>query len=47
VAVWLTYSDGSSLTRNTDFVYEDGERRHRFRQQDIEGKVLPFRCHAE
>jgi hypothetical protein len=34
MAVWLIYADGSSLTSNTYVVYSDGERRHRFRQEE-------------
>jgi hypothetical protein len=36
VAVVLTYADGSTSTRNTYFVYEDGEWRHRFSQEEYD-----------
>ena len=44
VAVWLIYADALSLTRNTSCGYWDGEWRHRFGQEDVEGIILPFRC---
>ena len=36
VAVVLTYADGSTSTRNTYFVYEAGEWRHRFGQEEYD-----------
>ncbi len=32
----LTYEDGSSSTRTTYFVYEDGEWKHRFSQEETD-----------
>ena len=36
MAVVLTDADGSTWTRNTYFVYEDGEWRHRFSQEEYD-----------
>jgi len=36
VEVRLTGEDGSSSTRNTYFVYEDGSWKHRFAQEEID-----------
>ncbi len=44
VAVRLTYEDGSFATRNTYFVLESGEWKHRFAQEEIDlfGPGVPF-----
>jgi hypothetical protein len=34
--VGLTYADGLTSTRNTYFVYEDGEWKHRFSQEEYD-----------
>ncbi len=36
VNLTLTYGDGSSSTRTTYFVYEDGEWKHRFGQEEYD-----------
>jgi hypothetical protein len=36
VSLRLTYEDGSSSTRNTYLVYEDGEWKHAFGEEEIE-----------
>ncbi len=36
VTLRLTYEDGSSSTRTTYFVYEDGEWKHRFGQEEYD-----------
>jgi hypothetical protein len=36
VAVRLTYADGSTSIRNTYFIYEDGEWKHRFSQEEYD-----------
>ena len=36
VSLTLTYEDGSSSTRTTYFIYEDGEWKHRFSQEETD-----------
>ncbi len=36
VSLRLTYRDGLSSIRNTYFVYEDGEWKHRFSQEEYD-----------
>ena len=36
VSLRLTYEDGSSSTRSTYFVYEDGEWKHAFGQEEYD-----------
>jgi len=36
VTVYRTFTDGTSITRNTYFVKEDGEWKHRFSQEEID-----------
>ena len=36
VTLTLTYEDGSSSTRTTYFIYEDGEWKHRFSQEETD-----------
>jgi hypothetical protein len=40
VTLTLTYEDGSSSTRTTYFVYEDGQWKHRFGQEEQEEQDL-------
>ena len=41
VSVQITGQDGSSLVRTTFFVYEDGEWKHRFSQEEYETSSCP------
>jgi hypothetical protein len=40
VTVYRTFKDGTSITRDTFFVMEDGEWKHRFSQEEI-GIFMP------
>jgi len=36
VTVYRTFKDGTSITRDTFFVSEEGEWKHRFTQEEVE-----------
>jgi hypothetical protein len=40
VTVYRTFQDGTSITRDTIFVQEDGEWKHRFTEEE-EGIFMP------
>jgi hypothetical protein len=46
VTLTLTYADGSSSTRTTYFIYEDGEWKHRFSQEEL-GLFMPDASYEE
>jgi hypothetical protein len=46
VSLRLTYGDGSTSTRNTYFVYEDGEWKHRFSQEECD-LFMPYDSYEE